>query len=428
LVLGVNQSSPPNDLGTASRSGERLPETVADTLDALADIGRTSEGGTTRVAWAPELFAAYDWIGKRMRGLGLEVEIDPAGNLIGRWHVGAGAPVVVGSHLDTVPSGGAFDGAYGVVAALHAVRLLQEQSFEPDRPVWVVAFMDEEGTRFGTALFGSRAFVGEDVAGFGDRTDGDGISLRDAMREAGFDFERVPAAAAVSEIAAYLELHVEQGPVLEAEGLDIGIVTSVVGLRGYRVRLRGQANHAGTTPMELRRDALAGAARIALALREFARGHADLTATVGKLSVAPGGANVVPGHADFTVDARAATSDGIAAVESSVEHIVSSIANEEALDAVLESTFTLEPVQLDADLMAAVQRAAQAEGAASKRMPSGAGHDAMLVARHVPAAIVFVPSRDGMSHVPEEYTAPEHLESGMRVLAATLRQILRQER
>jgi acetylornithine deacetylase/succinyl-diaminopimelate desuccinylase-like protein len=153
-----------------------------------------------------------------------------------------------------------------------------------------------------------------------------------------------------------------------------------------------------------------------------------VTATVGKLSITPGGANVVPGHADFTVDARATTADGITALESTVEHIVSSVAEEEALDAALESTFTLDPVQLDPELMAAVERAAEAEGAAAKRMPSGAGHDAMLVARHVPAAIVFVPSRDGISHTPQEYTAPHQLEAGMRVLAATLRQILRQER
>jgi allantoate deiminase len=154
-----------------------------------------------------------------------------------------------------------------------------------------------------------------------------------------------------------------------------------------------------------------------------------MTANVGKICIEPGGANVIPGHADFTVDARAATRDGIVALQRAVEQIVSSVAEEESLDAVLESTFTLEPVELDAELMAAVERAAQSEGAASKRMPSGAGHDAMFIARHVPAAILFVPSRDGISHAPEEYTAPEQVESGMRVLAATLRQILRpQER
>ena len=421
----MNQSSDDARAAFAGRAG--LGATVAETIDALATIGRGDDGGVTRVAWSPELFAAYQWMGDAMRALGLEVAIDAAGNLVGRWNTGTGAPVVLGSHLDTVPSGGAYDGAFGVVAAAHAVRTLQEEGIRPERPVWIVAFMDEEGTRFGSALFGSRAFVGDDVTSFGDRTDARGVSLRDAMREAGFDFERVAEAAAVERIAAYLELHIEQGPVLEAEGLDIGVVTTVVGLRGYRVRLRGQANHAGTTPMALRRDALAGAARIALELRGFARARDGLTANVGRISVEPGGANVVPGVADFTIDVRAATDDGIAELERAVEEIVTRVASEERLEAELEPTFALAPVALDPGLVETVQRAAAAEGASFKRMPSGAGHDAMLLARHVPSAIIFVPSRDGVSHAPEEYTSPHHVERGMRVLAASLRQILEEK-
>jgi hypothetical protein len=164
---------------TAAR--DRLEASVAATLDELALIGATPDGGVTRVAWSTELLAAYEWIAARMRTLGLEVEVDAAGNLLGRWEVGRGRPVVVGSHLDTVPSGGRFDGALGVVAALHAVRLLQEEGFEPERPLWIVAFMDEEGTRFGTALFGSRAFTGEDVAQLGDRVDAAGTWPRPEM-------------------------------------------------------------------------------------------------------------------------------------------------------------------------------------------------------------------------------------------------------
>jgi allantoate deiminase len=179
--------------------------------------------------------------------------------------------------------------------------------------------MDEEGTRFGAALFGSRAFTGEDVSGFGDRLDEEGTSLRDAMARAGFDLDCAAEACAVDDIAAFLELHVEQGPVLEDAGAEIGIVTSIVGLRGYRVRLRGQANHAGTTPMRLRRDALAGAARIALELRTLARSRDGVTANVGRLTVEPGGANVVPGVSDFTIDVRAATADALEDLERRVE-------------------------------------------------------------------------------------------------------------
>jgi len=193
------------------------------------------------------------------------------------------------------------------------------------------------------------------------------------------------------------------------------------------VRLRGEANHAGTTPMALRRDALAAAARIALALRDFARGREHVTANVGKLAVEPGGANVVPGLADFTIDIRATTPAGVLELERVVEETVTRIAAEEQVDHELEQTFSLEPLELDEALVDTVERAAAAEGAAATRMPSGAGHDAMVIGRHVPAAMIFVPSRGGISHSPEEYTQPSQLELGMRVLAATLRQSLRPE-
>jgi allantoate deiminase len=398
---------------------------VAGSLDELARYGGTADGAVTRVAWSPELFAAYDVVAAWMRELGLVVEIDPAGNLLGRWEVGDGRPVLVGSHLDTVPSGGRFDGALGVVGAVHAVRLLQEDGFRPGRPLWITAFMDEEGTRFNSALFGSRAFAGEDVTGAGDRVDADGVTLRDAMARAGYDLDRAGDAHRVDEIGAYLELHIEQGPVLEAEGVDIGVVTSIVGLRGYRVRLRGQPNHAGTTPMHLRRDALAGAARIALALRDGARSRDAATANVGKLAVEPGGANVVPGLADFTIDVRSTTPAGIAELERLVEDTVGRIAAEEGLGAELEQTFALDPLELDPALVDVVERAAKDEGASELRLPSGAGHDAMIVGRHVPAAMLFVPSRGGMSHSPQEHTSPAQVEIGMRVLAAALRRSLR---
>jgi hydantoinase/carbamoylase family amidase len=406
---------------------QTLPETVAASLDELARIGVGADGGVTRVAWSDELFAAYAWAGERMRALGLEVEIDAAGNLFGRWEAGSGKAVLVGSHLDTVPSGGRLDGALGVVAAVHAVELLQRKGFEPERPLWVVAFMDEEGTRFNAALFGSRAFAGQSVEGVGDRVDVAGTTLRDAMHAAGYDLGRVGEAARIDEIASYVELHIEQGPVLAADGFDIGVVTSIVGLRGYRVRVHGEANHAGTTPMRLRRDALLAAARIALELREFARARESVTANVGKIAVAPGGANVVPGLADFTVDVRAATPEGVRELERVVEETVTRIANDEGVEAELEQTFALEPLELDGRLVDMVERAAVSEGATFTRMPSGAGHDAMVVGRHVPAAMIFVPSRGGISHSPEEYTHPSQLELGMRVLAATLRQSLRSE-
>ena len=398
--------------------------TLAQSLDELARIGASPDGGVTRPAWTPELFAAYDWVGDRMRSLGLEVEVDAAGNLIGRWEVGRGAPIVVGSHLDTVPSGGRLDGALGVVGGVHAVAQLQRQGFTPARPLWVVAFMDEEGTRFGAALFGSRAFAGEDVTPLASRVDAAGITLAEAMRERGFDIARTGEAARIRDVHAYLELHIEQGPVLEAEGKQIGIVTSIVGQRRYRIRLQGQANHAGTTPMAFRRDAFAGAARIALELRDFARARRDVTVTVGTVSITPGAVNVVPGAAEFAIDARAPTRQGVAELERQVAGVTARVAREEGLELELEPTFSLEPLELDSELVGAVELAAAAEGAASRRLPSGAGHDAMVIGRHVPAAMIFVPSAGGISHSPAEYTASDELELGVRVLAGALEQLL----
>src|SRR5712692_1671329 len=228
---------------------------LAADLEAVASFGGQATG-VTRFAWSAELDAAQGWLAAELRSLGLEAEVDPAGNLIGRWTSGAGAPVLVGSHLDTVPRGGRFDGTLGVLAGLHAIRLLMERGVQPERPIWLASFMDEEGARFGTALLGSRAFVGEDLSALGDRRDEHGVSLREAMAALGFDFEQLPEARRINEVGAYLELHIEQGPVLERAGADIGVVTGIVGLIGFQARLVGEANHAGTTPMELRRDAL----------------------------------------------------------------------------------------------------------------------------------------------------------------------------
>jgi allantoate deiminase len=415
---------------TASEVGAKkqvLARSVAASLDELGRIGGGVDGAVTRLAWSPELFEAYSWAASRMRSLGLDVEVDAAGNLLGRWEAATGRPVLVGSHLDTVPSGGRFDGALGVVAAIHAVGLLKEEGFEPDRPLWIAAFMDEEGARFDTALFGSRAFAGEEVAALSGRTDSAGVSLREAMAAVGFDVDRAGEAHRVAEAGAYIELHIEQGPVLEAEAVEIGVVTSIVGLRGYRVRLTGEANHAGTTPMNLRRDALAGAARIALELRDAAKARQEATANVGKMAVEPGGANVVPGSADFTIDVRAATTAGVTELERVVEETVGRIAAEEELEAELQPTFSLDPLALDPALIDTVERAAADEGASSMRMPSGAGHDAMIIGRSVPAAMLFIPSLRGVSHSPDERSSREHVELGMRVLANVLRQTLKTE-
>jgi allantoate deiminase len=388
-------------------------------LEEAARIGAGADGGISRFAWTPELARANEWFVRRLEELGLAAEVDAAGNVIGRWDAGEGPAILTGSHLDTVPQGGRFDGALGVLAALEAVRILKGEGLEPRRPLWLVSFNDEEGARFRTGMLGSRAFVGEV-----DAEDWRRRGVADAMAEAGFDFDVLGEARAVDRVGAYLELHIEQGPVLEHAGIDVGIVTGVVGLLGFRARFLGEANHAGTTPMGLRRDALAGAARAVLALRDEARERDDMTANVGMCTVSPGGFNVIPDVADFSVDVRSPTPQGFARVDRFVRDTLARIAEEEGLRLELEETHRLDPVPLDPALQEVLERAAAEEGASHMRMPSGAGHDAMVLGRHVPAAMLFVPSRGGVSHNPDEYTAPEQCELGARVLARALAALL----
>jgi allantoate deiminase len=391
---------------------------LAADLEEAARIGADA-GGVSRFAWTEELARANEWLIARLEEFGLGTEIDAAGNVLGRWDEGEGTAILLGSHLDTVPRGGRFDGALGVLAALDVVRRLKEDGAALRRPLWVVSFNDEEGSRFQTGMLGSRAFVGDlDLEDWRRR------GVAEAMAAAGFDFDRLPEARGIDRVGAYLELHIEQGPVLEQEGLDLGIVTGIAGLLGFRVRFTGEANHAGTTPMAARRDALVGAARVVLALRDEARSRGDMTANVGILAVAPGGFNVIPGMAEFTIDARAGEAGAFERVERFVRDMVERVASEEQLELELAVTHRKPPTPLDRELQELLASAAADEGASARRMPSGAGHDAMVLAKHVPAAMLFVPSRAGVSHSPDEYTPPEQCELGARALTRAVRRLV----
>jgi hydantoinase/carbamoylase family amidase len=388
-------------------------------LEAAGLIGADARGGVSRFAWSAELARANDWLAERLAALGLEVELDAAGNVLGRWEAGEGSAVLVGSHLDTVPCGGRYDGALGVLAGLDVVRRLRAEGVEPRRPLWVVSFNDEEGASFQTGMLGSRAFCGDC-----DLDDWSRRGVAEAMAAAGFEFGALAGAGRVGEVGAFLELHIEQGPVLERAGADLGIVTGITGILGFRARFLGEANHAGTTPMELRRDALAGAARTVLALRDEARARGDLTANVGIISAEPGGFNIVPGAAELTIDVRSPDPEAFAGLERLVRGLLERIAAEEGLGLELSQTHRKEPVALDPGLQDLLEDSARAEGAATLRLASGAGHDAMILAGHVPAAMLFGPSRGGLSHSPDEYTAPAQCELGARVLARTVRRLV----
>ena len=400
---------------------ERLAGWVAE----LGAIGGQPSGGVTRVSWSPELAAANEWLVRRARELGLDADVDPAFNVVCRWAGSApGEPaVVVGSHLDTVPDGGRYDGAFGVLSGLEALTRLRERGVVPRRPVWLVAFNDEEGTRFDASMFCSHAFVGDDVTHFLDRVDADGVRLEDAMRAAGSDPAALPGAARIDQVGHYLELHIEQGPRLERAGEPMAVVSEIVGMRGYVVTLRGKANHAGTTPMDARQDALAGAARIALALRDAVRARAGMTVNVGRLDVEPGGSNVIPGTARFTVDIRAPKAELVEQADELVRRTVAGISAEETLTPEVVETFVHPATELDPGLRALLARHTEAAGAEVVELSSGAGHDAMVLAAHVPSAMLFVPSRAGVSHAPDEYTPPEWYEPALTVLTESIAEL-----
>ena len=388
-------------------------------LEAAAAIGADERGGVSRFAWTPELARANDWLTERLTELGLDVELDPAGNVIGRWSAGEGNAVLLGSHLDTVPNGGRYDGALGVLAALDVVRRLKAEGVEPRRPVWVVSFNDEEGGRFQTGMLGSRAFCGDcDLEDWGRR------GVPEAMAEAGFAFDRLMDARGLDGVGAYLELHIEQGPVLERAGVDLGVVTAITGMVGFRARFLGEANHAGTTPMELRRDALAGAARAVLELRAEARGRDDMTANVGVISAEPGGFNVVPGAAEITIDVRSPTVGRVRAPGAVRPGHARADRGRGGPRARAPRDAPQAARRSRRRPAGSPRGAAREEGATTLRLPSGAGHDAMVLAHHVPAAMLFVPSRGGLSHTPEEFSSPEQCELGARVLARAVRRLV----
>jgi hydantoinase/carbamoylase family amidase len=398
---------------------------MSDQLDAwvdeLAHIGGDGRA-VNRFAWSPHLLEAGRWLCDRARELELDAEIDAAGNVVARWGSGGDA-VAVGSHLDTVPDGGAFDGALGVLSGLESIRRLRAEGFVPSRPIWLLGFTDEEGTRFGTSMFGSRAFAGEDLTSLGDRRDVEGVTVAEAMHSAGFDFAAIGQAGQIGRVNSYLELHIEQGPRMEEAGLEVSVVSGIVGMAGYRVHLTGVANHAGTTPMAGRQDALAGASQVVLALRDHALRCTGRTANVGRIGVEPAGANVIPGTCTFTVDLRGPDEAGMADWDRLLRETVQEAADAEGLVADIEPQFVHKSAACDPRLRNVLTDEADRAGLCHEPLLSGAGHDAQVLARHVPVAMVFVPSLHGISHTSQENTLAQWREPGVQVLTAALRQL-----
>ena len=392
-------------------------------LTELHAIGAEPGGGCYRPlygdAWATACGTVQGW----MQDAGLAVRRDAVGNLWGRVEGSAGgAAVVTGSHIDTVRRGGRLDGALGIVAGLVAVRALTAAHGKPKRPLELLVVCEEEGSRFATNFWGSRAIVGAiGPSEAAQVTDGGGVSLAAAMRQRGLDPAAIPSAAR-DDLEWFVELHIEQGAVLEASGAPLGVVSVIAGGVHLEVDVTGRADHAGTTPMDLRRDALVGAAAMIQAVQSIAAALGrPAVATVGKLRVEPGQINVVPGRVTFTVDLRHADLGGRRALEERIRSLCGTIASERGLGVEIRTLHERPPVPMDAGVRDVLARAAADAGVTPVTLVSGAGHDAQVLATRCRVGMLFVPSIGGRSHCPEEATDPAHLALGTDVLARALR-------
>lgn len=398
---------------------------IEDLIEGLDQFTATPGNGTTRLTYSPEYAAARDFVIAHMKLAGLQVRQDAVGNIFGRL-VGSNpdlAPILVGSHLDSVPNGGRFDGPAGVIAGLETAYLFRDLGLTPERSIEVIAMIEEEGARFGGGLLGSRVLTGRiDPAALVSLADDDGVALADAMT--GYGLEPALAGQAALPAGAYhafLELHIEQGPVLEDAGQDVAIVDRIVGLSQLKVSVWGRAGHAGTTPMNARRDALVGAVGILSQLPDLpVQVGNSAVLTVGKLEVLPGGANVIPDAVNFSIDLRAPAEADVQTMIDRVRQIVQA-ASGDGLTTEVEQVLYAAPTILSQDIYGTLTAKAQELGLKHRRMVSGAGHDAMIMSAVMPTGLIFAPSRDGISHAPEEWTDYAQLARGIDVIFATIR-------
>ncbi len=356
---------------------------LLERLSVLGNTGRDASGTLTRLAASSEDKLGRDLLVSWLRSAGLSVTVDGIGNIFGIWgDIQSNQPLMIGSHIDTVINAGILDGCYGVLSALSVIEALQGSGKRPARPIVLAAFTNEEGVRYQPDMMGSLVFAG-------------GYSIRPAM---------------------YFELHIEQGPILEAGDCTIGVVEDLQGISWQRVTIEGVANHAGTTPMAMRRDAGLAAARVITFLRDEIAATPPTVATVGSIKFQPDAINIIPSRAVLTVDLRDPDEQRLVAAEQHLTQFVKQLGQQENVEIRLERIVRLEPVAFDRDLVGLIERAADARGFKSRRMTSGAGHDAQMIARVCPAAMIFVPSRGGISHNPMEHTDEADLVAGANVL------------
>jgi allantoate deiminase len=402
------------------------PERLRQNIEGIARFGRDPAGGWSRFVFTEEERKAREFVAGLLRQAGMSVRLDPAGNLFGR-RKGAHPElpaVASGSHIDTVLNGGMFDGVAGTMAAIEAVQVIHENSITTQHPIEVVVFANEEGARFHNALWGSRAMLGivqeEECLRCKDP---DGVTLAEAMRAHGFDPSKIQEARIEAQrFKAFIELHPEQSHVLESEGVSIGVVEGIAGTAWMKARLMGRTDHAGATPMHLRRDALAAAAAVVLEVERIARRASDsrTVATVGRLEVRPGGINIVPGEVEMSFDVRDANAQARDRACEAILEAARRTCAERNIRIEVDELGKVMPVRLAGEIAGLIEEECREQGVSCRRLVSGAGHDAQLMALLCPTGMIFVPSVGGVSHSPHEKTEWGDMASGAQVLLNVL--------
>ena len=398
-----------------------VKELGAEIMSRAEALGRFSEGGpgVTRRFCTKEHRAAIDLIGGWMREAGMSATLDASGNLMGRYEgTKPGLPaLMMGSHQDTVLSGGRYDGMLGIIAPISCVAVLNKRGVRLPHAIEIVAFGDEEGVRFQTTLLGSRAIAGTFDKSVLARKDSDGVTMEQAMRDFGLAPEKISTVARrKDQVLAFAEIHIEQGPVLESEGLAVGVVTAIAGCTRMAVRIAGMAGHAGTVPMTQRHDALAAAAEMVLAVEHTCGAEPGIVGTVGQIAAEPGAINVIPGAVRFSVDARAPENAKRKAVVERIKSAIQGIAERRGVDARIETTLDAKGSPCTPWMMDQFQEAVEAEGIEPLRLFSGAGHDAMALADLTDIGMLFVRCERGISHNPAEAITAADAGIGARVL------------
>lgn len=397
---------------------EKVAAEIDSTLEGLKKFNATPNRGITRLPFTKEALAAADYLEERMRQAGMKTRRDESGAVIGRLTGSSGKTILIGSHYDTVRHGGAYDGMAGIACGIEAARLLQAIQPPLRHSLEVIATNDEEGARFRTGFFSSKAMSGELAPEhFREWLDNEGISLYDAMMACGLKPEDIwRAKRDPADLAAFLEVHVEQGPVLEIHNKEIGIVDGIVGIRRAMITISGRADHAGTTPMGMRRDAMDAAAKIVVAIGETARHYRNAVATVGSIRALPGEVNVICEEVRFSLDVRAEDEKTLEEIMNEIDRNAKGISSREGVGYRMDVTLATKPAFMDADLRQMLEHICTERGLSTMHLSSGAGHDCLVMAGITPSAMLFVPSKGGRSHCPEEYSDSGHLAKAVFIL------------